>query len=211
MSAPTGSLPPVLVVMCRWPAFRRCKRRLGASIGPAAAASVQTRLTAHTLAVCSELAGAGLVNLRIAMSGGRRHPQNAGPWASFSDQGEGGLGLRMRRQLLKAHQSHPHHPLLMIGTDLPDLSRRDLCLAIQALQQHPLVLGPASDGGYWLLGLGPQLATTSPAWLFAGMPWGGDQVLKLTCARAQSRGVMPFLLAERNDIDRLEDLKPWLG
>ena len=117
----------------------------------------------------------------------------------------------MRRQLLKARRGRVSPPLLIIGTDLPDLSRRDLCCAIDALTHHDLVIGPASDGGYWLLGLGPELARSCPSWLFAGLPWGSESVLAITRERADRRGITPFLLREHNDIDRVEDLKPWLA
>ena len=59
----------------------------------------------------------------------------------------------MRREVLKARSRHPGAAVMLIGTDLPDLECRDLIRAIEPLQNAPLVLGPARDGGYWLLGL----------------------------------------------------------
>ena len=198
--------------MSRWPAFARCKRRLGATIGPSAAAAVQARLRLHTLAVATSLADDGILDLQLAISGAGLNPHrrlDTRCQVSFHLQGEGDLGLRMRRQLLWARRGRVSPPLLIIGTDLPDLSRRDLCCAIEALTHHDLVVGPANDGGYWLLGLGPDLARSCPSWLFTGLPWGSDRVLSITRERAIRRGLTPFLLREHNDIDRLEDLKPW--
>ena len=198
--------------MSRWPAFARCKRRLGATIGPSAAAAVQAGLRLHTLAVATSLADDGILDLQLAISGAGLNPHrrlDTRRQVSFHLQGEGDLGLRMRRQLLWARRGRVSPPLLIIGTDLPDLSRRDLCCAIDALTHHDLVVGPANDGGYWLLGLGPALAGECPSWLFAGLPWGSDRVLAITRERAIRRGLMPFLLREHNDIDRVEDLKPW--
>ena len=204
---------PVLVVMSRWPAFARCKRRLGATIGPNAAAAVQAKLRWHTLAVATSLADDGIVDVQLAISGAGLNPHRRlhtrRQIQRLHLQGEGGLGLRMRRQLLWARRRRVSPPLLIIGTDLPDLSRRDLCCAIDALRQHDLVVGPANDGGYWLLGLGPDFARSCPSWLFAGLPWGSNRVLSITSERAIRRGLTPFLLREHNDIDRLEDLKPW--
>ena len=217
--------------MSRWPAFARCKRRLGATVGPRAAAAVQARLRWHTLAVATSLADEGILDLQLAVSGSginphrslnhqnhyqhhsqqnlHRHRQPRRQDQKLRLQGEGRLGLRMRRQLLQARRGRLSPPLLIIGTDLPDLCRRDLCCAIDALTRHDLVVGPARDGGYWLLGLGPALAGECPSWLFAGLPWGSDRVLAITRERAIRRGLMPFLLREHNDIDRVEDLKPW--
>ena len=202
---------PVLVMMSRWPAFGRCKRRLGATIGSRAAATVQARLRTHTLTVAQELHNEGLLSLRLALSGGPSRREQQRLSAKVIDQGKGGLGLRMRRQMLEASKGNSPHPVLIIGTDLPDLSRRDLCCAIEALHHHPLVLGPARDGGYWLLGLGQHQAQACPAWLFSGLPWGSEHVLSTTLQRAQSRGWPVWLLDEHNDIDRMEDLSPWLA
>lgn len=197
--------------MSRWPAFARCKRRLAAGVGPAAAAAIQSRLRTHTLTVACGLEAEGLIELRVAMSGGGTAPAPGHGARRVQNQGEGRLGLRMRRQLLKARHPQQTRPLLIIGTDLPNLHRLDLLRAIEALKESPLVLGPAQDGGYWLLGLGANLAKTCPAWLFSGLPWGSDQVLALTESRALAHGITPKLLSCHNDIDRLEDLDPWLG
>ncbi len=201
---------PVLVVMSRWPAFGRCKRRLAASIGNSAAARVQTRLRAHALAVSEAMQREGVLNLQLAMAGGGAEREQRRLRQAVSLQGTGCLGLTMRRQLLRASRTAPGQPLLIIGTDLPSLSRRDLWAALEAVQQHPLVIGPAEDGGYWLLGLNARLARQCPAWLFTGIAWGGDQVLHTTLKRSRDRGFAPHLLETHNDIDRLEDLRPWL-
>ena len=71
-------------------------------------------------------------------------------------------------------------PSLVIGTDLPELNPDDLKRAIEQLQTHDLVLGPASDGGYWLLGIGASLIRSPQHWPLIGMPWGGPTVLEAT-------------------------------
>lgn len=196
--------------MSRWPAFGRCKRRLAASIGDSAAARVQTRLRAHTLAVAEGLQRDGLLSLQLAMAGGGVAREQRRLRQVVSLQGTGCLGLTMRRQLLQASRAAPGQPVLIIGTDLPSLSRRDLGSALEALQRHPIVIGPAGDGGYWLLGLNAALAEHCPAWLFSGLAWGGEKVLQTTLKRSHERGYAPHLLQTHNDIDRLEDLTPWL-
>ena len=201
----------MLVVMSRWPAFGRCKRRLSASLGSTAAATVQKALRGHTLAVASALQAEGSVEVQLAMSGGGTAPTRMQRNLRLLPQGDGNLGLRMRRQLLLARRRFGARPSLIIGTDLPGLCPRDVHGAIEALSSHSLVLGPAEDGGYWLMGLAPALAESCPEWLFSGLPWGSDQVLAMTSERAQSHGITPVLLQRRNDIDRLEDLQPWLG
>ena len=197
--------------MSRWPASGRCKRRLAASIGNSAAARVQACLRAHTLALAEAMQQEGLLSLQLAMAGGGIEREQRRLRQAISRQGSGCLGLTMRRQLLQAARTAPGQPLLIIGTDLPSLSHRDLATALEAVQQHPIVMGPASDGGYWLLGLNAALAKECPAWLFTGIAWGGDAVLSTTLNRCREQGHTPYLLQTHNDIDRLEDLAPWLA
>ena len=205
---------PVLVVMTRWPASGRCKRRLARSLGPSAAARIQARLISHTLTVAQSLAQHGQLHLHIAISGAGRRARRRWlcslPEATISEQGRGDLGNRMRREVLRARSAHPGAPVMLIGTDLPDLSPRDLIRAIELLQNSPLVLGPSRDGGYWLMGLGAGPAG-APRWPFHSIPWGSEQVFHLTWERACRRGLTPALLDARNDIDRIEDLEAWMA
>tara|TARA_Y100001978_G_scaffold72534_1_gene65070 strand:- start:119 stop:745 length:627 start_codon:yes stop_codon:yes gene_type:complete len=205
---------PVLVVMTRWPASGRCKERLARSLGPSAAARIQARLISHTLTVAQSLAQHGQLHLHIAISGAGRRARRRWlcslPEATISEQGRGDLGNRMRREVLRARSAHPGAPVMLIGTDLPDLSPRDLIRAIELLQNSPLVLGPSRDGGYWLMGLGAGPAG-APRWPFHSIPWGSEQVFHLTWERACRRGLTPALLDARNDIDRIEDLEAWMA
>ena len=209
---------PALVVMARWPAAGRCKRRLVNSLGIVRAASIQNRLTKHTLSVANSLSDRNLVELKLAITG--LAPRAANRWGlnqgvkTVEQQGNGSLGERMRRQVLRAQQrSHLQtitgRTTLLIGTDLPNLCERDLLQALKALEEHELVLGPANDGGYWLLGLSKGLVQPVASWPFCGIPWGTNQVMELTLQQAQWAGITPGLLRQQNDLDRLEDLEPW--
>ena len=203
---------PVLVVMTRWPASGRCKRRLARSLGNAAAAGIQSRLISHTVAVAASLAQGGVLEARIAVSGAgpkacRRWlaPQ---PGVSINAQSRGGLGTRLCHEVLRARSCRPHTPVILIGTDLPDLHQQDLLTAIEKLNHSPLVLGPSQDGGYWLIGLSGE---EDPHWAFHSIPWGTDAVCRLTIERARRLGRTPELLGWRNDIDEISDLERWLA
>lgn len=196
-----------LVVMARWPAPGRCKRRLAAGVGHAAAAAIQARLGDHTLAVATR-ASAGLgAELVLASSDlGRRASRR---WAVGGGcdraviQGRGGLGLRLQRQVVRAFREGARQ-LVIIGSDLPQLEVADLLAAFAALEEAPLVLGPADDGGYWLLGLRRPCAV-----LFCGLAWGGSAVLAQTQARAAAAGLAWRLLRRQADLDRPQDLRRW--
>lgn len=206
---PSGGLH--LVVMARWPAPGRCKRRLAATIGRGAAATIQARLTRHTLAVAVEAAEKE-ADARLILAVDGLGPRAARRWggslgvSTVRLQGSGGLGLRMQRQVQHSFRSGARG-VVLIGTDLPDLDAPALASAFGALAVHPLVLGPARDGGYWLLGLRAPCASAP---LLVGIPWGSDRVLALTRRAAERLGLAALLLAERSDLDRLEDLSPWL-
>lgn len=198
--------------MARWPAPGRCKRRLAASCGRGAAARVQRRLTAHTLAAARqgcERTGAQLV---LAVDGlGPRALQRWGTALGSQQavaQGRGSLGTRMQRQLRRGFAAGAE-AMVLIGTDLPELEPADLAEAFRQLQDHPLVLGPAADGGYWLIGLNRQGMARAGCRLMAGIPWGSGAVLERTCTAAAGAGLRPILLTCRHDLDQHGDLRPW--
>lgn len=213
-----------LVVMARWPAPGRCKRRLATHLGIRSAAAIQARLTQHTLAAATDLSGAGGPELVLAVSG--LGPRAARRWGRQlrADrvilQGDGDLGLRMARQLSAAQRAGSRR-LVLIGSDLPELSVADLTAAFEALERVPLVLGPAADGGYWLIGLRlDDHRALSRRWrpiaarrLFSGdrqaMPWSTTALLPASLAVARRLGLASELLAQRSDLDRREDLRRW--
>ena len=210
-----------IVVMARWPSPGRCKRRLsrdlnhvlGLANSSERATRIQRRLTQHTAAVVRDLAGAMEIEPVLAVSGlGLRAADRWGQQLGLRQvrmQGRGQLGTRLRRQLMHSHRHN--RPCLVIGTDLPELNPDDLRQAVEHLEQHDLVLGPASDGGYWLLGIGACLICSPQHWPLIGIPWGGPSVLEATLEAARRRQLTSALVAQRNDLDHWSDLMPWQG
>ena len=204
------------MVLARWPAPGRCKRRLAAGLGPSGAvlaARIQARLLGHTLAVARAASSELGFELVLAVDGlgpaaRRRWGQQLGV-AHLGDQGPGGLGVRMQRQWQRAFGAGAEQ-VVLIGTDLPDLAGADLAAAFGALEAGPLVLGPALDGGYWLIGLQRRGFQQAGAALMAGQPWGTDLVLAGCLAAARKRGLEASLLRHQADLDRRADLAPWL-
>jgi rSAM/selenodomain-associated transferase 1 len=209
-----------LVILARWPAPGRCKRRLAVELGETRAAAVQARLTAHGLAA-ARLACGNQAELVLATSGlgaaaARRWGLGQGADRVLL-QGQGSLGLRLQRQVVRARRDRIRR-LLLIGSDLPELAAADLEQAFRALEaEASLVLGPAVDGGYWLIGFGCSLIkggrSAAAARLFAGadrpIRWGSAAVLQQTLAAAGQQGLAVTLLAERADLDRPADLRRW--
>ncbi len=209
---------PILVVMARWPAIGRCKRRLAASIGSAKASSIQRELIRHTITVANDLSKEGHLEVQLAVDGIAH--QAAKRWGARQGaaltvlQGKGDLGIRMKKQILRIqNQPHPRsgseRETILIGSDLPTLCKRDLIEAIEGLTHKDLVLGPSNDGGYWLIGLSQKLVLPISSWIFSGIPWGTKHVLPKTMQQARLRGIPFKLLNHQNDLDLLEDLSPW--
>jgi uncharacterized protein len=196
-----------LIVMARWPAPGRCKRRLAQELGAARAAQIQARLTVHTLAAAREARQGHGLELVLAVEGlGSRAARRWGQ-AHGADrtvlQGRGALGLRMQRQFQRAAREGASQ-MVLIGSDLPQLEASDLSAAFTVLGQRRGVLGPALDGGYWLIGL----RRPEPE-LLAGIDWGSALVLEQTVAAMARRGLEPELLSRRGDLDWARDLLPW--
>lgn len=114
---------------------------------------------------------------------------------SVVDQGEGDLGARMARV---------DSPALLIGSDCPGVSAPLLQAAAGALEDRRVVLGPANDGGYYLIGFREPVP-----FLFEEMEWSTPRVLPETLRRLVERGWGPAVLPELADIDTPEDLAQW--
>lgn len=198
----------LLILMARAPAPLRCKTRLAnGGLGPRRAALVQARLLDHTLTVLGRAAAQLDAHSRLALAGGaaRCGHRLSGLTAptQLVHQGCGSLGLRMQRQFARGF-AQGYQTIVLVGSDLPRLCASDLHQAVAALQRVPLVLGPADDGGYWLIGLRAPAAA-----LFAGIDWGGAQVLAQTLDQARQLALPLTLLSHQGDLDRTADLAFW--
>jgi uncharacterized protein len=118
----------------------------------------------------------------------------------YHDQGQGDLGARMAAAFQNSFDSGIDK-VAIIGTDCPDLKAEIMSKAFDELDRSDLVLGPAQDGGYYLIGLRRSLPE-----LFEGINWGTDEVLAQTRTITQNLGLNIAELPTLTDIDRPEDL-----
>ncbi len=117
------------------------------------------------------------------------------------DQVGDGLGSRMD-QVFKTLFAQGYRQVILLGTDVPTLPLDHFKQALTSLENHDLVLGPALDGGYYLIGL-KRMAPE----LFADLPWSTDQVLRLTQEKATGIGLKASLIQPWRDVDTLADLE----
>ena len=117
------------------------------------------------------------------------------------DQVGDDLGTRMQTAFQTLF-ARGYQRVVIIGTDVPTLPLDHVQQALTMLGQHDLVLGPALDGGYYLIGITRLIPE-----LFLGIPWSTDQVLTLTQAKATSLGLKTALIKPWRDVDTLPDLQ----
>jgi rSAM/selenodomain-associated transferase 1 len=109
-------------------------------------------------------------------------------------QGRGDLGQRMLRAM------RPHRRCVLVGSDIPGIAARDIAAAFRALGRADAVFGPARDGGYWLVGLGPR----RPAAPFAAVRWSTRHALADTEANFAGRRLAR--VRTLRDVDTAADL-----
>jgi hypothetical protein len=118
-------------------------------------------------------------------------------------QRDGDLGARMCRAMRHLVVDRTSEMAILIGTDVPMLTAADVDTAAAALRNRiDLVLGPADDGGYYLTGMTRVIDA-----VFEGIEWGSDRVLSQTIAAANRAGMRVQTIANRYDVDTIDDLR----
>jgi uncharacterized protein len=192
-----------LIVFLKAPRPGHVKTRLGQSLGADAACAAYRTLAG---ALFDQLAGLNWVELCFTPDDALPAvaPWLRGDWRAAA-QGRGELGTRLVRAF-ERHFVAGAKRVLIIGSDCPWVTKGDIRNAAAALVDADVVLGPATDGGYWLVGLNkprPQL--------FAGIDWSTERVLAQTLARAEGLGLQTALLRELSDVDTEEDWRRFLS
>ena len=186
---------PDLVLFAKYPVPGYAKTRLIPALGPEGAAQVHRHLAKRTVDILLQTGAP--VEVRIAGGDQAQFRDWLGEGPALVPQVEGGLTER----LVDASRMHPH---LFFGADTPDLDLDIVRSAIRALATHDVVIGPAEDGGYYLIGM----QTARPE-LLVDIPWSTDAVYPETLRRCQAQGLSTALLPSLADCDRPEDLSRW--
>lgn len=195
--------PAALLVFVRAPRAGEVKTRLAAAIGADAALRVYRRLAEQALRAARGVGQAAQVRVHYTPAGARQEVEDwLGPGPAYFPQEEGDLGARMAAAFAQAFAAG-YTRVVIVGSDLPGLSTTLLADALHLLEAHAAVLGPALDGGYWLLGL----RAPAPA-LFRDMAWSGDGVLAATLERMAALSLDVALLPALSDVDVEADLPP---
>ncbi|MBD0337160.1 MAG: TIGR04282 family arsenosugar biosynthesis glycosyltransferase, partial [Cyanobacteria bacterium Co-bin13] len=168
------------MLLTRYPQPGRTKTRLIPHLGAEGAAQLQRSMTEYLTRRGLELGRQHRLSFEVHFTGSSLHQIRnwLGHEPTYRPQCEGDLGQRLAfafHQGFAAGQAR----LLAIGSDCPAIGESQITSALRLLQHHDLVLGPALDGGYYLIGLRQSI----PA-LFEGISWGSERVLEETVAIA---------------------------
>ena len=190
---PTEAL---LIIFTRNPEPGNVKTRLAKDVGEITAFKIYNFLLEHTVSVTKNLAVSKEVYYSEAI------PQNdiweTEIFTKKLQQGEG-LGKRMKNAFEEGFKND-YQNIIIIGSDLYDLQREDLEKAFQLLQEKDAVIGPATDGGYYLLGMNQLFPE-----VFEDKEWGTSSVLEDTLKDLKGKNIA--LLEARNDVDYYSDIK----
>ncbi|TWT66350.1 TIGR04282 family arsenosugar biosynthesis glycosyltransferase [Allorhodopirellula solitaria] len=198
--APAGASR--LIVFTRYPEAGKTKTRMIPALGPEGAAELQVALTRHALRVAADYCAqnAGEWEVRFAGGDAVKMGQCFGADHDYRPQAGGDLGRRLAQAVAAAFDEHARR-VVVIGADCPALHAGLLGQAMRALRDSDVVLGPAVDGGYYLIGMRqdqPQL--------FRGIDWGSDRVREQTLCKAKQSQLRVHCLRPLSDVDRPEDL-----
>lgn len=192
---------PRLHLLAKAPLPGQAKTRLVPLLGAEGAADAHAALVRHCVAnACQALPAA---NITLWTSLDHTHPLFSELQAHFGvtlmPQPDGDLGARIRHALA----STPG-PAVVIGSDCPSIDSALLTTCVQQLDTHDVVLLPAEDGGYGLIGTQRDYPG-----LFELIPWGSDKVLGATRQRIEALGLRASYPATVWDIDRPDDWQRW--
>ncbi len=193
-----------IIFFCRPPVAGSAKTRLGNFLGAERAAELYAFLLSRAVSCCD----ARCASLFSASPDPDGLLDGLFPgYEVFPQKGES-LGQRMAEALLEEHARHPQASVLLVGTDLPDLAASHLDVGRAALARTELVFGPAQDGGYWAVGMRPELLAQADRVreLFLDIPWSTSEVLARQTARATALGLRFELIDHLCDLDDEADL-----
>ena len=198
-------MPDRLIIFTRYPRPGNVKTRLIPAIGPEGAAQLHTALTRRTLQTTEQFCRHAAFELDVRVADGDLSDMRSlyGDEVPFAHQSGADLGERLHDAVTRALDSGARR-VLVVDTDCPELAPAILNQAANALESTDVVIGPALDGGYYLIGL----RAASPE-LFQTIAWGTGAVLAQTLAAAARLGLRVHQLSPLSDIDEPQDLLVW--
>ncbi|NES73206.1 MAG: glycosyltransferase [Okeania sp. SIO2D1] len=191
------------MIFTRYPEPGKTKTRLIPALGAEGAANLQRQMTETTVKKANKLFDFISLSIEVRFVGGdlKLMKNWLGSDLKYQEQGIGDLGERMAIAFQSAFNRGMKY-VIIIGIDCPSLTPEIILQAFTKLTQSDVIIGPATDGGYYLIGL----RKITPE-LFQGINWGTSEVLSKTVVIAQSMKLVIDYLPKLSDVDRPEDLE----
>jgi rSAM/selenodomain-associated transferase 1 len=189
-----SALPPAtgdVIVLAKQPVAGYAKTRLARAVGSDEAARLAEAFLRDTLAFAADRAG----RLYVACAPDAAAFRTFAPGAGCFPQPDGDLGARLAHAFEAAFRDDASRPVL-VGTDSPTLPSQLIAAAHDALASHDVVIGPALDGGYYLIGM-----RELHRGLFDRIDWSSESVFAQTIARVRDEGLDVFVLPRWYDVD----------
>tara|TARA_R110002049_G_scaffold155557_5_gene320470 strand:+ start:137 stop:760 length:624 start_codon:yes stop_codon:yes gene_type:complete len=186
----------LLLIFTRNPELGKCKTRLATKVGDQNALDIYKFLLAHTVDITKDLNATKQVHYSASI-----WENDIWETSIFDKKLQLGkdLGIRMQNAFKQGFEDG-YDNIIVIGSDMYDMNTIDLENAFQQLSEHDFVIGPAEDGGYYLLGM--RIFNTA---VFKNKEWGTETVLNDTLNDLKNNTLK--LLPPKNDIDYYEDIK----
>jgi rSAM/selenodomain-associated transferase 1 len=195
-----------LIIFARLPRPGEVKTRLGKEVGMAEASEIYREFAQHVFSIGDQLAATG-TRIYLFYDAVAKE-QDIRAWIRhlfvFAPQSEESLGERMQRAFDKAFMEGAGRSVI-IGTDVPELEASTVLNAFDRLSSHDVVIGPSTDGGYYLLGMNRPTKE-----IFKGIKWSTDSVYRESIKRLDSLSLSYSVLPELADIDTKEDYARYL-
>lgn len=185
-----------LIIFTRNPELGKGKRRLAATLGDEKALEIYKFLLEHTRTITRNIYG--VKQVWYSENVHKEDDWDNLVYEKFEQKGED-LGARMEYAFTQALKKHEN--VIIIGSDMYDLTALEIDEAFKKLNDHDAVIGPAEDGGYYLLGFKQNI----PEGIFKNKDWGTSTVLEETLQNLQDLNYVK--LEERNDVDTEADIR----
>jgi len=193
---------PALLIFVKYPEPGKVKTRLAATIGAELAAQLYQEFILQTLKLAQQ---SKITRCFVTFSPAEKQQALqklfSGPWQWFAQENSPDLGIRIQHAIQHVQQQGYSH-VITIGTDSPSLPADYLDQAAITLLHHDLVLGPATDGGYYLIGVKNALPE-----LFTGIDWSTEHVFRQTLQRAEQLRLSVHQLPVWYDVDDIATLQ----
>ncbi len=195
-----------ILLFVKSPAHGPVKSRLAQTVGAEMATALYRNFVLDMLATLSDVIAAGRSALRVCFfppaAGGEIRDWLGNAYALMPQEGND-LGGRMKNAFLTCFAAG-YRRVIVLGSDTPDLTSDAIAEGLDCLNRYGAVIGPARDGGYYLLGF--QAEAFSAA-IFSGMPWSTSQVFDLTMEAFRRVETDVCILPPWRDIDTFADLQ----